>query len=160
VRRAGGVEQLHQLPCGGERLAGAPPDDLARDLEGEALLAEVPQDSGQLLGVEGVDDLGGGQRGVGIHPHVQWRVVGVGEAALGEIQLHRRDAEVEQHAVHCLVVALGPVAVVTGADERDPVAERRQPLPRDAQRGGVTIEADQPQSWEVGEESLGMAAGT
>ena len=41
----------------------------------------------------------GGQVGRGIHAHVERRVGGVGEAALGPVELHRGDAEVEQDRV-------------------------------------------------------------
>ena len=41
----------------------------------------------------------------------------------------------------------------------DPVAERRQPLAGDPQRGGVAVQADQPQAGQFGEEALGVAAG-
>ncbi len=41
-----------------------------------------------------------------------------------------------------------------------PVAERGQPLPRDAQCGGVAVEADQPQTGQIGEEAFGVPART
>ena len=50
-----------------------------------------------------VEDVGRGQRQVRVHPHVQWRVRRVGEAPFRAIQLHRRHAQVEQHAVDGLL---------------------------------------------------------
>ncbi|MNJ55139.1 hypothetical protein D3C77_506130 [compost metagenome] len=48
--------------------------------------------------VPGVDDVGGG-RPLVAHAHVQRPVAHEGEAALGLVQLHGRDADVEDHAV-------------------------------------------------------------
>ena len=55
--------------------------------------------AGQLRDRVGVEHLGGGQAGGVVHPHVERGVLGVGEAALAEVELHARDAEVEEHAV-------------------------------------------------------------
>ncbi len=52
------------------------------------------------VGRVGVDDLGRGDAPALVHPHVQRRVLGVGEAAGGLVELQRRDPEVEQHALH------------------------------------------------------------
>ena len=83
------VQEFHQLAGSGERATGAPTDDLGGDPSGEPLLTELAQDARQCLLVVGVDDLGRGQRRIRIHPHVQRRVCGVGESALGAVQLHR-----------------------------------------------------------------------
>ena len=77
----------------------AAPHDRARDLPRVALLAVAAEDVGELPLARLVDDIGRGQVGGGIHAHVERRVGGVGEAALGPVELHRRDAEVEQDRV-------------------------------------------------------------
>ena len=46
-----------------------------------------------------VDEIGGGQVGGAIHAHVERNVGRVREAAVGMVELHRRDAEVEQDRV-------------------------------------------------------------
>src|SRR5699024_11991046 len=53
----------------------------------------------------------------GIHAHVQRRVLGVGEAAVDLIQLHRGDTEVEQDALHA------PLAAVPGGHLGDLVVD-------------------------------------
>ena len=66
-----------------------------------------------------------------VHPHVERRVLGVGEAALADVELHRGDAEVEEHGVDGgeaeVVEDLGDL-VVHRVHGGEPVAERRQPL--------------------------------
>ena len=49
-------------------------------------------------------------------------------------------------------------AVVHGVDERDAVAERREPLAGDAQSVLVAVEADEMDAGEALEECLGVAA--
>ena len=45
----------------------------------------------------------GGADALTAHAHVEWTIESKGEAALGIVQLHRRDAEIEDHAVDRLV---------------------------------------------------------
>ncbi len=65
-----------------------------------------------------------------IHAHVQRRVLGVGEASVGEVQLHRGDAQIEQDPVDQAdaqaVESLGQL-VVDAVDRAEPVAEPGQP---------------------------------
>ena len=88
-----------------------------------------------------------------VHPHVQRRVVAVGEAALGHVELHRRDPEVEQDAVDAAQALglehLGDL-VVDRVHEADPVRVRRQPRTAAGQRLGVAVEPDQPHLREAG----------
>ena len=74
--------------------AAAAADDLARDPVREALLAVLAQHARDPAAIPGVDDLGGRQLLVGVHAHVQRRVVRVGEPALAVVDLHRAHAEV------------------------------------------------------------------
>ena len=82
------------------RAPGAAAHDGAGDGPRVALLAVAVEDgrassrSSQL-----VDEVGGGARLGRIHAHVERRVGGVREAALGLVDLHRRHAEVEQDRV-------------------------------------------------------------
>ena len=139
-------------------------NDPGGDTTRETLLAELPQHPCQGLLVVGVDDVGRGERRIGVHPHVQRGVGGVGEAARGAVQLHRRHAEVEQDAMHlaCPVTGFGEHAldpVVAGAHQHDPVTELRQPLACDPQGVGVAVEPDQPKARQLGEEALGVPTG-
>ena len=125
-----------------------------------ALLAVAPEDVGQLVGRQRVDQVGGRDRRLGVHAHVERRVVGVAEAALAPVELHGRDAEVHVDDVHRGVVHLGQhigeVAVVelggagrgardvaevlghagvaVAGDQRAVGAERARPRPRHARR--------------------------
>ena len=73
--------------------------DRPRDLLRVALLAVLPEDRRQLPLGSLVHEVGGRQLGRRIHAHVERRVDRVGEAALGTVDLHARDAEVEQDRV-------------------------------------------------------------
>ncbi len=64
-----------------------------------------------------VEHVGRGRAGAVVHPHVQRGVLGVGEAALAHVELHRGDAEVEQHAVDA----------TPAAGRRAPRGSRRTP---------------------------------
>ena len=90
-----GLDRVDQLLGRGELLAAPVAADRAGDLGGVALLAVLAQQAGQPPLVPGVDDLLGGQLLLGVHPHVERRVVGVGEAALPGVDLHRGHAQVQ-----------------------------------------------------------------
>ena len=84
-------------------------DDRAGDLAREALLAEAAEDVGELALVRLVDEVAG-RDGLGrVHAHVERGVDRVGEAALGPVDLHARDAEVEEDRVD-LEAVLGELA--------------------------------------------------
>ena len=116
-RRDRGGDRVDQLEGGGERAAAA--HDLARDPVGVALLAVLAQHAREAAAVPGVDQLGGGQLLRRVHPHVERRVVGVGEAALARVDLHERHAEVEVDEVglQALLGQLAQAVLEVGADE-------------------------------------------
>ena len=60
-----------------------------------ALLAELAQDPGDAPLVPGGDDLARCELLARVHAHVERGVIGVGEAALARVDLHRGHAEVE-----------------------------------------------------------------
>ena len=66
-----------------------------------------------------VDDLGGGQVLLRVHPHVERRVVGVGEPALARVDLHRGhpEVEVDEVGLEALVAQLLEPVGEVGADE-------------------------------------------
>ena len=88
---------------------------------------------------------------VGVHPHVQRRVGGVAEAAVGAVELQRGDPEVEQHALDLgdaePVEDLGQF-VEDGRDEGGAVGEAGglDPAGRLGAGVGVAVEADQPEA--------------
>ena len=78
-----------------ERSVVAGADEGACDRPRITLLAVVAEQRGQAALVPLVDDVGCGELVVGVHAHVQRRVVGVGEAPLARVDLHGGHAEVE-----------------------------------------------------------------
>ncbi len=124
VRRAGAgivvAEQVDETRGAGERLGLALLDDGSGDLAGELLLAVGAQDPGELGGRVAVEHVGRGRALGVVHPHVERGVLGVGEAALANVELHRGDTEVEQDAVGRLDAELG----------RGPPGSRRTPRAR------------------------------
>ena len=83
----------------------AAPNDRPCDLAREALLAVAAEDRRELALVPLVHDVLRAEVAGGIHAHVERRVDRVREAALGPVDLHARDAEVEQDRVGLDAVA-------------------------------------------------------
>ena len=79
--------------------------DRARDVAGEALLAERRDDLREVALGGRIDQIGRA-RARAAHAHVERAVVAEREAALGLIELHRGDAEVEQDAVDRLMAEI------------------------------------------------------
>ena len=71
----------------------------ARDAAGERLLAEAPEERGQLVLVEGREELGGRHAAAGVEAHVERPAGPDPEAARVVGQLEAREPEVEQAAV-------------------------------------------------------------
>src|SRR5262249_22274977 len=105
LRPHGAAYDLGQLSSGFDALQLARLDDGARHAAALSLLAVAPQDVGDLGLVGLIDEIG--SRGPAlVHSHVERGGGAEGKAALVLIELHRRHAEVERHAVD-FVDALG-----------------------------------------------------
>src|SRR5436190_12572659 len=94
-----GLDRLHKVARPLERLLLAAAHDRLRNLPGVALLAVPLEDRRQVTFVRFVHDAGGADVGGRIHAHVERRVRRVREAPFRTVDLHRRDAEVEQDRV-------------------------------------------------------------
>src|SRR6185295_9429044 len=92
-------DRVDQLTRALERLVAPPADDRARDLLRKALFAELPEDPDKLAFGCLIDELAGRIVRRRVHPHVERRVSRIGEATLRPVDLHRRNAEVEQDRV-------------------------------------------------------------
>ena len=150
----------------GDRGAGPLADHRVGDPPGEPLLAVVAQDPGEFGGRVAVDDVGGGAVLAAVHPHVERGVLGVGEAALGVVELRRGHAQVEQQA-HDAVRPDGPGPgdgghdgrdlVVPGVHQRDPGGVGGEQLAGRLDRGHVGVDADQQQAGAGLEQGAGVA---
>ena len=88
------LDDVGERPRGADRRFAARRDDGAGDGAGVALLAERLDDVGEIALGRRRDHIGGGRAGVA-HAHVERTVEPEREAALGLVELHRGDAEIE-----------------------------------------------------------------
>ena len=92
VRRAGAGMESRTSSTSRALVSNGAPAALAHDRvgdpAGELLLAVLAQHARELGGGVGVEHLGGGDAARGVHAHVERRVLRVGEAALGLVELH------------------------------------------------------------------------
>ena len=122
-------------------------DDRVGDAAREPLLAVLRDDRGELRLVVAVHDVGGGERLLGVHAHVERRVEAVREAALGPVELRAADPEIHQDAHHFvpLAVAFDELAepLETAVHHLRPCAEAREPGASGGHGVGVTVDAEQ-----------------
>ena len=147
-------DRVDELERGGDRCARAAAHDLARDRGGMPLLAVLAQRVREPALVPLGDDVACAERETGVHAHVEWRVVGVGEAALARIELSGGHPEVEVRGVG-LDSLLGEQRErlgVAGADEADGARDLGLELAR--ARLGVRVAVDRDQR-PGGAEALG-----
>jgi hypothetical protein len=132
------------------------------DLPRVALLAVAAEDQRELALVGLVDELARRELRRRVHPHVERRVGGIREPALGPVELHRGDTEIEEDRV-----GLDVVRRQLPEDERELAAQqprrhaRRSLEPIEVRaHGGIAVDRDQlPLRAEVGGEQAGVAAG-
>jgi hypothetical protein len=107
--------------------------------------AVLAKQAGQAALVPGLDDLAGGELLVGVHAHVQRRVVGVGEAALARVHLHRGDAQVEVGEIrpHALLDEQLEAVGEGGADEARLAGDLGGQLGEAVLGDRVAVDADQ-----------------
>ena len=137
---AGATRETRPASCRSRRRATSPVgDDGAREAPRGALLAKVEEDIGEF----GLARLGQKvRRGLAapFHPHVERRVLAQREAALGLVELHRGDADVERDAVE--VVAVRVEVAEAGLHEFQPVGEFSRERGAAADGGRVAVERD------------------
>ena len=165
VRRvAAGIElrtssASRAVPVNGSLVALA--RDRVRDPAGEPLVAvllEHPREPRRLVAV---DDVRGGHPARLVHPHVERRVLRVGETARGLVQLQGRDAEVEEDALHAPRADTGQHVgdlVVDRVHQRGPLGVRSEAPSGDLEGLRVAVETDQAQPGELLQQRLAVAA--
>jgi hypothetical protein len=143
------------------RLRLPPSHDRPGDPGCEPLLAVLAQDPHEVALVVGVEDVGRRDAARLVHPHVQRRVLGVGEAALRLVELQRRHPEVHEDAldgaVRVLVDDVGDL-VVHGVHRHEPVAEPLETRRGQGERLEVAVDAEDPGGGHLLEHGLGVAA--
>src|SRR5690242_18543872 len=98
-RRHRVLDDFDEIAGALERLLLPAPHDRTRDLPRVALFPVALEDVREVALVGLVHELPRRVLGARIHAHVERRVDGVRETALGTVELHRRDTEVEEHHV-------------------------------------------------------------
>ncbi len=154
------LDDLDQLAGGGEGLLLARQHDAASDALGVPLLPVTGEDVGELGLRKRVDEIGGRDVELRVHAHVERGVVGVAEAALAAVELHRGDAEVHVDDVGRGVVArgqhLGEVAVIELALAGGGAGDVAEVLGH----AGIAVHGDEPAlRAEQRRHGLGVAAG-
>ena len=94
-----GADDVDELPRPLDRSLAAAPHYATCDLTGVPLLSIPAEDRLELPFVVARQHSGRARLVRGIHAHVERRVGRVREAALGPVDLHRGEAEVEEHRV-------------------------------------------------------------
>src|SRR3989304_3414097 len=126
------------------RRGGATTDDGAGDAAARPLLAQTPQDGGELGFARLVDPVGGRPLRPRPEAHVQGRLDAEAEATRRARQLHRGEAEVEEDAVDRREAALaadGLYLPEVALDDVDGVAEAGETLARQGHGLRVGVEA-------------------
>src|SRR5262249_438715 len=98
----GAADDRPQLARAGDRSALPSGQDGPRDAAGEALLAELVDEIGELFRGKPVDQVGRSLAAAAIHAHVEGAFPAEAEAPLRVVELLRAHAEVEQHSVRSL----------------------------------------------------------
>ena len=145
---------------GADRRLRARLDDGARDGARMALLAENENDIGKIALARRGDDIGRA-RALPAHAHVERPVEAEGKSALGVIELHGGDAEVEHHAVDGVGAAIARDRVEIGKaifDQRQPAVRRLHQIGAERDRALVAVDADHL-AVGGGEDGAGIAAG-
>src|SRR5829696_9084469 len=136
VRSAGlGPDQarreVRELACGGDGFAPTGLDDGAGDGSGAALLAVVIEYVRELGFGRAVDEVGGA-RAIALHAHVERAVVPEREAPLRLVELHGRDADIEDDTVRAgnpeTLRDAVELAEPSGSKDEPPVSRRHERL--------------------------------
>ncbi len=137
-------------------------DDRARDPARGSLLAVFVQNPRELGLAFAVDEIGRGERLLGVHPHVERTVEAKAETARWIVERQAAHSKICYNRIDAIVA--GPIEnrvdrSEVGMMQTNSRAEASQPLARDGKRRRVSIESDEARLGRV-QQSLGMAAGS
>ena len=104
------ADQFRKLTRGFNRCFVSSLDDIAGNAARVAFFAVLEQDSGDLLGLEIIDGIGGARSRL-THAHVERCVAVIGKPAFGIVKLEARDTQIHQYAVD--LATLEPVWKIT-----------------------------------------------
>ena len=142
-----GADDVGERAGGRDRRLGAGRDDGAcATRRAKRSSPSVAMIAGEIA-LGGVRDHIGGARSVAAHAHVERTVEPERKAALGLVELHRRHADVEHHAVDGLVAELARHRVEIGEpvlDQREAAADLQDQPGAVRDRGLVAVDADHP----------------
>ena len=151
------AHDLGQLTRRGDRAGG---DDRTGDATGVALVAVALEDPCEGPFVGGVDEIGGRATLAAIHSHVERPVVAEAETSVGEVELRRTHAEVEQ----CTRQSFGAErlhrcseTVEASVADRDPIAVCSESSAGGGQGHLVTIETEDRDAAVCCQQCSGMA---
>ena len=109
------------------------------------LLAVLVDDVGQLALADLAQAIGRGRPLAAVHPHVERGVAAEAEAALDRVELHRRHAEIGEHAVDggdAARVEHGAEITIVGVRDVHAIAVGVEPLTRHGNGLRVAIDGD------------------
>src|SRR5262245_16652842 len=161
-RRDRGADDVDEVAGALDRLLAASPADRTRDLLRVTLLAVLAEDRDQLALRGLVDELRGGQLRGRVHAHIERRVGCVREPSLRTVELHARDAEIEQDRVRAHAVLGQLVEYDGGLAAQEARLHARVALEAFEVRPHRRVAVDRDETavaFEVGGEDRCMAAG-
>ena len=143
------ADEICQLQRGFDGLFRAVRTDLLRDGGRVALLAVFIEDAFELLIADGIDQLARGVARALVHAHIERRVLLIGKAARGIVELRRGNAEVKEHPVHAADAQLTQHVVEraeVGVYQRHAIHIVREPPLCRLDGSLVAIEGNEPSS--------------
>src|SRR6187455_2608476 len=94
------LDGVGELPRGGERSYETFAYEVCGDFARGWFLAVIAENTVELFDTHRVHKVGGGDRTIRVHPHVEGAVGHEAEAARRGVELMRRDAEIEQRTIN------------------------------------------------------------
>ncbi len=135
-------------------------DDAARDRLRVPLLAVAPEDVGQCIRTQCVDEVCRRDLEFRVHAHVERRIVGIGEAPLAPVELHGGDTQVHEDHVGRRFLTRGQNAGEVALVELAFAGRGAGDVAEEVGDAGITIDGDEnTRRAESSRDRLGVASG-